>query len=873
MLCAFGNNTKERVLDQFQINQIIGPTPRTDGSWFVLKPNEFDAENKRLSDEILSTHNIANSFWTREGNVARFSDTFAHLVDVVDARGDVISVPPQVNTPTEAEVVRNPILRRLNRAFLGIKAVIFDNSKQLLDKALELSEAPTSDIRFAIIGEKGASRVRSAQTVLGNLSTAKEMDEKRTPEEIKAATGWEKGVDGLWRYEHPYLSFSPDFVSKNQDKGRIDKYTYVGEILQGDAILETYPELENIDVILNINPYNVPSGSFRRGEDRSGQDLFDLSPEIRIDARSLEEAESIMVHEIQHAIQSLEGFAAGGSQSNLQDSEELSSLLRREKELEDIIEASASKVRSGGILTQKEISEKETAEKDMVRLEEELKTFPQKAFERYRKLAGEVEARNAQTRARMSPEERQASLMASTEDVAKEDQKVLFGALGLVGYEDAPIIRYGNKGADPIGKIGDRDELARQRFDIPKFNKIGKGSDRTVLDLGDGNVVKIAHTARGLEQNRYEGDWGLKGIVPEVLERGINYVVVRNIPRLKSADIVTTYDPVTGEEVGTSTAGQMIKDLSRFSAKDFDRKTSEIQDVITKYGFGDILSYDILWLDFVAMRNWGYENGTPYHVDAGTFGGVEMINEYRGKTPLSDPEFREIYENSRKEKKMRGDLDKNTMFSFGPLSSPVSETQDQEVTGQPLFHLGPKGEIMGFSHAGKIYLNGENITPFTTMEEAGHVWLNWAKQNRQDLFDEGRKKVIGSPYLKGVESNADYHKLALQHGPKGSKEYNAYLQEEALAKAIGDQGAQFVSDNKRNDFKAWVLSMWKSIIDSFGIRDLTPSQIGELTLEQFAKMAAADMFSKSENKNNNQPEEFSPGLPDLTIPDNWDSPC
>jgi hypothetical protein len=97
MLCAYGKNTKETVLDGFITNNLVAPYPRQDGTWFVMKPEEFDRENKRLSDQVLVTHNIANTFWTREGNNARFSDTFAQLVDYVDARDGSQAIPPWAN--------------------------------------------------------------------------------------------------------------------------------------------------------------------------------------------------------------------------------------------------------------------------------------------------------------------------------------------------------------------------------------------------------------------------------------------------------------------------------------------------------------------------------------------------------------------------------------------------------------------------------------------------------------------------------------------------------------------------------------------------------------------------------------------------------
>lgn len=371
----------------------------------------------------------------------------------------------------------------------------------------------------------------------------------------------------------------------------------------------------------------------------------------------------------------------------------------------------------------------------------------------------------------------------------------------------------------PIGFNYDTDQVARERFDLSTLPQIGKGSDRTVFDLGDGKVLKIAHNPRGLEQNIYEGNYYLVGVVPTVYERGLNYVVTDNVPRITAADKVETFDE-DGNEMGQVSSTEMFKELQRFSQIDFDRKTSELQDVLFKYGFGDILSYEVLWNDFTAKRSWGYKDGSAYHIDAGTFGGTNMIETHQGKKPLSDPEFREIYDKSRAVKKQFGDTDKNTMF-----------------------HYGASGEVLGFTHGGKIYLNGEKLTARTTMEEAGHVWINWTKENRKDLHQAGLAKVRGSSYLKAVEADKNYQAEALKQDKKGSREYNAYMEEEALAKAIADQGDKLVTNSKKADFKEWLKSLWKAVADAFGIRNLDMATVGKLSLEDFAKMAAADTLS------------------------------
>jgi len=52
-----------------------------------------------------------------------------------------------------------------------------------------------------------------------------------------------------------------------------------------------------------------------------------------------------------------------------------------------------------------------------------------KAYEIYQSLAGEVEARNAQKRIGMNAEQRKAKMLAETEDVAREDQIIIYDAI------------------------------------------------------------------------------------------------------------------------------------------------------------------------------------------------------------------------------------------------------------------------------------------------------------------------------------------------------------------------------------------------------------------------------------------------------------
>lgn len=297
----------------------------------------------------------------------------------------------------------------------------------------------------------------------------------------------------------------------------------------------------------------------------------------------------------------------------------------------------------------------------------------------------------------------------TTPEQKKETQKIIdffnkaFGFKGFaplsefqsklkeLGYDSLKAMvdnntKFIGRNGKEIGYTSDTEQTARERFDFSNLKKIGQGSDRTVFELGNGYVLKVAHTPRGLEQNIYEGDYYLDNILPNVIERGLNYVVAEETPRIKNADIVPIYNE-NREQIGETTAGEMFSDLKKFNQLDFEKHNSDLQDILTKYGFDDILSYDVLYLDFVAPRNWGYKEGKPYHLDGGTFGGIRMITSHKGKAPLTDPEFRDIYYKSKQFKKEFGDTDRFTKFLKTPQGKVLGFVSEGKISNEKLLSL------------------------------------------------------------------------------------------------------------------------------------------------------------------------------------------
>lgn len=303
------------------------------------------------------------------------------------------------------------------------------------------------DVRFSIMGERGAANLDAAEEVttrLDNLNVAREMESAgKDAKTIKLATGWERGTDGKWRYEIDDLKLvnPEEWVNK---KGRL---TLKDIVANAEELFAAYPELRDIKIkksaaVNNNGAYNhaentitLSVGVLRRGlEIQSNIERFDTARENidkLMDKVINVEVRGTILHEIQHAIQHIEGFARGGNSKMIDASLDRAKTLAVEQEMINQIN---EKVRQYNSMP---VEERRTPSGVRLRVQIEegkrryakFKKSIQLGDAGYRKLAGEVESRNVEKRLGMTPEERRNTLLAETEDVAREDQIfILYGA-------------------------------------------------------------------------------------------------------------------------------------------------------------------------------------------------------------------------------------------------------------------------------------------------------------------------------------------------------------------------------------------------------------------------------------------------------------
>ena len=172
-----------------------------------------------------------------------------------------------------------------------------DNGKIIpLSQRMQMN---VDDVRYRLIGEKGAANLDKAQHQplrIKSLETAKDMEKSGVNAiYIRLATGWERGIDGMWRYETPDLKLNPSWRSANT----------LEEAVADVELFEAYPELREFRIEVVSDPKL----------DYFGQE-FSSDKRIVINALPGNDIRSTLVHEVQHAVQDIEGFAQGGNDSS-----------------------------------------------------------------------------------------------------------------------------------------------------------------------------------------------------------------------------------------------------------------------------------------------------------------------------------------------------------------------------------------------------------------------------------------------------------------------------------------------------------------------------------------------------------------------------
>lgn len=309
--------------------------------------------------------------------------------------------------------------------------------------------ATDPDIMKSYAGE------RAETANVKTLDEAKQMQEAgKDNEDIRQATGWFRGPDKKWRFEiddnavefSSYIKNHP-YVDKNIQYPIIDIRINNGKVLVSDVIshkelFEAYPDISKMEII-------------EHNDAEAGGIYYPDRNVVSIGKDSGEEFLSTLLHELQHAIQKKEGFAFGAIGTNLESKEQKRKNLIRgneenlsfylddinypawKKEMVDRVRRKEINFDQFRIARNKYISESKYGD-EIKSIEDELKTLTKySAYEEYKNMAGEVEARDTAARRKMTKEQRKAAKPYESQGIAEEDMIVRFGE-GVMMSMSAP---------------------------------------------------------------------------------------------------------------------------------------------------------------------------------------------------------------------------------------------------------------------------------------------------------------------------------------------------------------------------------------------------------------------------------------------------
>lgn len=361
----------------------------------------------------------------------------------------------------------------------GVSIFEYDE-KSDADRSRAFNEAINSsdNIRFSLAGERGAAAADKAEertARIDNLSVARKMEEKKKDAKaIKMATGWERGADGKWRYEMPdakikdTMDVGGGHIVKRYEDDMLWNGGKLFDVIDASELFKAYPQLKGVRIDTDSIMNDMPS----HGEYDSKTNT------ITIHADELKYMNDILNHEIQHAIQGIEGFATGGSPTTIRGE-----VKKRFNEVTKQIK----QLRAEG----KEDEAKALIEKNRGLYDAYMKNDD---FNSYKSLAGEVEARNVQERMNMTPEERRKTLAESTEDVARKDQ--IFLGVGDVSFSLRDM-------AD--GKESGAADMAEDLKSLNTPDEVDDAIKTAIEDMPSGWKMankKMIHIAQALGENR-----------------------------------------------------------------------------------------------------------------------------------------------------------------------------------------------------------------------------------------------------------------------------------------------------------------------------------------------------------------------------------
>ncbi len=316
-------------------------------------------------------------------------------------------------------------------------------------RGMEAGEAAPAFSREPASFSFAGSKARKAD-VHAKETAQKRLDNGDNADTVRKETGWFKGVDDKWRFEisdkdasfkaGEETSTNPGAFADWMDEaqGR-ENGVPLSQALDHPALFAAYPNLAAVR--LKIDPkltgLNANYGT------NNGRGVITIPDPFSLIAEQHSQLLGVVLHEVQHAIQDVEGFAKGGNlhvadvikAQAKQDWDYWSNAYSIKREMENGMSAEEAAqalneldfgVNDDHIREAKSHSIEELKQKNDAAEKEMFGVGKGSARDRYMRIAGEVEARNVQTRQNMTDAERTATPPSKTADVSDQDVIIVF---------------------------------------------------------------------------------------------------------------------------------------------------------------------------------------------------------------------------------------------------------------------------------------------------------------------------------------------------------------------------------------------------------------------------------------------------------------
>lgn len=328
-------------------------------------------------------------------------------------------------------------IKRGHKSFKAFSAEMKTVLGDAWAKVKHLMRRAYADAKLMLANERGLiGGVRAKGAPTGQLAKAQEMlAEGKDKNEVWRGTGWMKGVEkgNVWKFEidDSGAKWKPGFIA--DIKTRFRKTLKLKDVFIHPVLYEAYPSLK--DVKLKIE--KLPQGNNGTYNTETNTIIINSTQAVDVkDEGDIQHAtRTILLHEIQHAVQEIEGFARGGSPETFEairqrDEKKLSTTIKNYNELLSKYAEEGNKEQYVAVLkVRDELTQKAIELQDY---------FGKKSFEDYQRLAGEIEAREVEIRKNLTKEQRRIMPPYVGEGGIPQDQWIVTDGKGTSFSVEVP---------------------------------------------------------------------------------------------------------------------------------------------------------------------------------------------------------------------------------------------------------------------------------------------------------------------------------------------------------------------------------------------------------------------------------------------------